>query len=258
MTLHTTTSASLDLLIPHTEPTLYARLLEIFQNRKIIFLCLIFSILMHVVFLIRFSGLENEHNLEKPVSHSVDIILSKYIPDQPPQILQEIIPVKPKPIEKPKPTPVEKTITKPAESQPVVEEKIIEEIPEEITEEAIEEEQIETEQFVQNQPNNAPSDPAFLVNEKKQYLETIAAHLDKHKFYPRSARRRHIEGGVKVSFDLLPDGNILNLKVFSGHSVLQKATSNSISSSLPMPHRPENLLALNTMKIEYTMQYALN
>jgi len=247
MTIHMTTSSSIDLLFPHEEPKLYVRLLEIIQNRKIIFLCLMFSVCMHIIFFIRFSGLENKHDINKTVSHSVDIILNKYIPNQAPKVK----PVERKEINKPKPKPIEKKIVTPTETQPVIKEKIVEEKIEEIQED----EPIE-EQFVQSIPNNVPTDPALLVDEKKQYLETIAAHLDKHKFYPRSARRRHIEGGVKVSFDLLPNGNILNLKTFSGHSALQKATSESISSSLPMPPRPENLLALNTMKIEYTMQYA--
>ena len=247
-----TTGSSIDLLIPHEEPKIYARLLEIIQNKKIIFLCLAFSVFMHIVFFIRFSGLESEHNINMPVSHSIDIVLSKYIPEQVPQIQDEIKPVKRKIIEKQKPKQVEPKIVAPAETQPVIEEKFVEEK----IEEAQEDELIE-EQFVQSIPNNAPADPSLLVNEKKQYLETIAAHLDKHKFYPRSARRRHIEGGVKVSFDLLLDGNILNLKIFSGHSALQKATTESIRSALPIPPRPESLLALNTMKIEYTMQYEI-
>jgi len=250
-----TTGSSIDLLIPHTEPKLYARLLEIIQNKKIIFLCLAFSIVIHILFLIRFSGLESKHNTNTPVSRSIDIELNRYMPEKAPEIQKKVKPIKRKIIKNPKPAPkpVEKKIVAPEKKQAVVEESITQEEPvEELVKEIIEEKQT-----LQSQVSNAPEDPALMVSEKKQYLETIAAHLSKHKFYPRSARRRHIEGEVKVSFDLLPDGNILNLKIFSGHTILQKAASESISSSLPMPQRPDSLLALNIMNIEYTMKYAL-
>jgi protein TonB len=85
----------------------------------------------------------------------------------------------------------------------------------------------------------------------------VAAHLEQHKFYPRAARRRHIEGAVQVSFELLEDGNISNLQILSGHSSLQKATEESIYQALPLPARPQTLLALQSIKIEYAMRFSL-
>ncbi|MCW9013656.1 MAG: energy transducer TonB [Gammaproteobacteria bacterium] len=248
-----TTSTSRNLLIPYTVEERLADLLALIQNRKIITFCLLFSIGLHIVFLIRFDGLENRHDSNKPISHSIDIVLNKYIPEVAPQIQQETKPVERKKVAPKKPRPVEKKIVAPVETPAVVEEQIVEDV----VEDKPIEEPPEEEQVVQSMPNNAPVDPALLVSKKRQYLETIAAHLDKHKFYPRSARRRHIEGDVKVSFDLLENGDILNLKIFSGHSTLQKATSESINNALPMPPRPESLLALNTMNIEYSMQFSL-
>lgn len=245
------TSPYANQLMPYTAQNRFADLLEIIRHRKIISLCILFSATLHVLFLIRFNGLENENHTNMPISHSVDIVLTKYVPENVPQVQQQTRPVKRKTSEKPKP--VEPVIIAAAETQPITEEHVIEEaIQEDQTEEFIEE------TVAQNQLNNAPTDPTLLNSEKTQYLEAIAAHLDKHKFYPRSARRRHIEGNVKVSFDLLQDGNILNLKIMTGHSALQKATTESINSSLPMPPRPESLLTLNTMTIEYSMQFSLN
>jgi len=249
MTISTNTYT--DQLMPYTVQNRYADLVEIIRHKKIISLCILFSVGLHIAFLIRVDGLENKNLMDMPVSHSVDITLTKYIPEDVPQIQQQTQPVKRKTIEKPKP--VEPKIVAPTETQPVVKEQVVEEV---IEEEPLEEPVEET--IAQTQANNAPVDPALISSDKALYLESIAAHLDKHKFYPRSARRRHIEGDVKVSFDLLQDGNILNLKIMSGHSALQKATSESINSSLPMPPRPESLLTLNTMTIEYSMQFSLN
>lgn len=109
-----------------------------------------------------------------------------------------------------------------------------------------------------SQPLNTPTDPALLETEKAAYLKRIAAHIDKHKFYPRAARRRHIEGKVNVSFDLLIDGRISNLHTYSGPQILQQATADSIHGALPFPERPESLHALNSITIEYAMQFALD
>ena len=233
-------------LMPYTAQNRYADFVELIRHKKIISLCILFSIGLHIVFMIRFNGLESQQLTNEPISHSVDIVLTKYIPENAPQ-LEQTQPVKRKTTEKPKP--VEPKIISPADTQPITEEQVIEE---DQTKKPIEE------TMAQNPPNNTPTDSALLNSEKAKYLKTIAAHLNKHKFYPRSARRRHIEGDVKVSFDLLQDGNILNLKIMTGHSALQKATSESINSSLPMPSRPESLLTLNTMTIEYSMQFKLN
>lgn len=228
--------------------------IQLMQDKKVITTTLIVSILIHVAMFVRFSGLQTSFDMTKDISHSVEIVLTKYVPEKPPEIEKKQTPPKP-PVKKiePKPEPV-KTLATPVK-QPLVEKTVLEDP---IEEEILEEEPVEdSEPMLETQPNNVPVDPAFLISEKERYLKVLAAHLDKHKFYPRAARRRHIEGEVKVSFDLLLDGRVLNLHTFSGHPMLQKATSDSIHKAMPMPPRPESLLALNTMKIEYAMQYAL-
>ena len=61
---------------------------------------------------------------------------------------------------------------------------------------------------------------------KQQLLETIASH----KYYPKRARRRHIEGRVEVGFVVMQDGVIENIRVAdsSGESVLDKAALDAI------------------------------
>jgi protein TonB len=61
---------------------------------------------------------------------------------------------------------------------------------------------------------------------KQQLLKTIA----EHKYYPKRARRRHIEGRVEVGFVVMQDGVIENIRVAdsSGESVLDKAALDAI------------------------------
>ncbi|MCW8855496.1 MAG: TonB family protein [Gammaproteobacteria bacterium] len=244
-------TSRLNLITPHEEWCHSKNCwLQIFQSKKIIISTLVLSIIIHAAFFIHFSGLQNKHDVNKKISHSIEIILTKITPEQS-QIEKIITPTEP---------PVKKIITeselvketnKPAKK--ILEEQPIEELEKKQPDMPIE----EPANLVSSQPLNTPTDPALINSEKEKYLKHIAAHLDKHKFYPRSAKRRHIEGDVKVSFDLLLDGYILNLHTLSGHIMLQEATSRSVHDALPLPKRPDSLLSLNTMKIEYTMLFSL-
>ena len=222
-------------------------------HNKIICLTLFLSILLHISFFINFSGLQNISENIVENSHSIELTLSKPIPNQPNKTVKNTAPNKHKPVgksqsqsQKPVATNTQKPIEKPVT---ITEEKQIEEP---VIDKTDADELAEIEHSTPT-----TNDHALLLSEKEEYMRALAEHLNKHKFYPQSARRRNIEGNIRISFDLLQDGNILNLRILSGHKVLQRATSESIKSALPMPPRPESLLALNTMKIEYAMQYAI-
>lgn len=99
---------------------------------------------------------------------------------------------------------------------------------------------------------------AELEVEKQNYLGLVAEHINSYKYYPRSAIRRGTEGEVEVSFDLQVDGSIKNLRTRGEHSVLLNASQRSIEQALPMPQRSENLLALGSIHIEFSMKYFLH
>ncbi|MFW2440457.1 MAG: TonB family protein [Arenicellales bacterium] len=91
-------------------------------------------------------------------------------------------------------------------------------------------------------------DPRLSAQARQSYLTELLSHIESHKHYPRSARRRHIEGVVQVSFRLLPEGQIDGLKVTGKRRVLQQASRNAVVASLPVPSPPEELdlpLAIN-------------
>ncbi|MGB5338917.1 MAG: TonB family protein [Gammaproteobacteria bacterium] len=82
--------------------------------------------------------------------------------------------------------------------------------------------------------------PLPLVPDKAQetYLQRLLAHIDSHKFYPRSARRRGQEGEVRVSFTLLADGSIRALQVKGSSRILRAAAERAVQSAQPMPAPP--------------------
>lgn len=83
--------------------------------------------------------------------------------------------------------------------------------------------------------------PVVVVNERENYLARLLSHIDTHKFYPRSARRRGVIGEVQVSFYLLSDGGIRDLRITGGSKLLRQAAKQAIQNALSMPQPPEKI-----------------
>ncbi len=102
----------------------------------------------------------------------------------------------------------------------------------------------------------APSNnQAQLKQMRQQYLSRIISIIQSHKRYPYSARRRHIEGDVRVSFVIDVHGNISALHIVGGSSVLRLSTRRAIEDSLPFPAASEILS--QSIHSQFVMQYRL-
>ncbi len=100
------------------------------------------------------------------------------------------------------------------------------------------------------------ADEAKRAQAKRHYLAQLLAHIERHKFYPRAARRRGLEGEISVSLTLLEGGGIRDLSVTGGHRLLRQATEDAIEASLPMPQPPEGLDL--PLELEFSIQYRLH
>jgi len=156
-------------------------------------------------------------------------------------------PPPPPPVPKPevRRKPLPKPVIEPPPTRP--------EVPE--TAELIEE-QIATSDYVQ-----APVDKPALAqvaqqDERESYLLRLLAHIDNHKFYPRTARRRGVEGEIKVAFYLRKDGSISNLQVTGGSKVLRKAAKQAVQQALSLPPPPESMPLQE--QIHFGMVYRLD
>ncbi|MBN2816204.1 MAG: energy transducer TonB [Campylobacterales bacterium] len=69
---------------------------------------------------------------------------------------------------------------------------------------------------------------------KKSFTETLISKINANKSYPSTARRRAIEGDVKVRFEILADGSVDNIEITSGKSIFEKATREAIERSFPL------------------------
>jgi protein TonB len=96
----------------------------------------------------------------------------------------------------------------------------------------------------------------LLENERESYLLQLLAHIDSHKFYPRSARRRGMEGKIQVTFYLLRDGSISGLQIKGGSKLLRKAAKQAVQQSLALPPPPESMQLQE--QIRFGMVYRLD
>lgn len=96
----------------------------------------------------------------------------------------------------------------------------------------------------------------LLQQKRQQYLQKLLSHIESFKFYPRAARRRSIEGDVKISFNLHNDGGYQQLVLDGERSVLVNATRMALEAAMPFPVPAEDLEI--SRQIEFTMVYSLS
>jgi protein TonB len=90
---------------------------------------------------------------------------------------------------------------------------------------------------------------------QETYLARLLAHIDSHKFYPRSARRRGQEGDVHVVFYLLQDGGIRALEVSGANRQLREAAQHAVQAALPLPPPPASINL--HQQVSFSMQFRL-
>ena len=89
----------------------------------------------------------------------------------------------------------------------------------------------------------------------EQYLAKLLTHIESYKYYPRVAQRRGIEGVVRVSFRLLPQGEIDQLSTSGAHMLLQKAAQAAVQQALPMLSAPAQITL--PYNVSFVMQFEL-
>ncbi len=99
-------------------------------------------------------------------------------------------------------------------------------------------------------------DEGLIKRETERYLTEVMAHIEKHKWYPKAARRRGVEGEVHVRFVLHHDGSTEGLRVESGPSMLVAAARKAVEKAMPMPSPPAGVHC--PLECEFRMRFNLN
>ena len=136
------------------------------------------------------------------------------------KIVEPIIEQKPEPV-------IEKIVEKPA---PKVIEKIVEKPVEKVaekTEKSIEENPVVTQTTPNTNPVIESISKAQIDSIEDAYLSKVKAKIEKNKVYPKIAKRLNQTGKVVVSFDILKDGKVINIRIIQ-NSKFEKLDEASI------------------------------
>jgi len=186
--------------------------------------------------------------LQKPAAQPEPVMESLPEPVQMAHNARPVISEKPKPVRKPKPVKKKQHVYKARrESKPVTEEIRQPSVP------------VEPVQVASAPAVAAPApviDEGLTEQEKQRYLADIMAHIEQHKWYPAAARRRGIQGAVKVAFLLMADGSVRHVEVEEGPKALRVAAEQAVISAEPMPMPPVDIHC--PLRCEFSMRFALN
>ncbi len=108
----------------------------------------------------------------------------------------------------------------------------------------------------QTRPAPPAIDKGVMAEARQRYLAMLMAHIEAHKFYPSTARRRGIQGDVRISFLLLADGTTKQIRANGSSRILQTAAKTAVIKAVPMPQPPSVIHC--PMHCEFAMRYALN
>ena len=147
-------------------------------------------------------------------------------PKEEEKVVEEPIPepiVKPEP---PKPEPViEKPVPKKPEKKPVQKKKPVEKKkPKKIVKKKKPVQQARRSSLKKSQAN---------PDEVNRFYKRVRVKINENKSYPKLAKRRRMQGAVKVTFTVLPSGNVSNISI-KGPKVFHNSARNAVKSAFPI------------------------
>lgn len=91
---------------------------------------------------------------------------------------------------------------------------------------------------------------------KNDYIAKVKKTINSNKFYPNSARRRGIEGSVKVEFTIQNNGKLTMVKIIQGKKIFFKAAKEAILNSFPIQGYKDNkIFPINlTLVLKYNLK----
>jgi protein TonB len=92
------------------------------------------------------------------------------------------------------------------------------------------------------------------IAKKSQFLAKIRQKINQHKSYPKIARRRGMQGKVKVKFTILANGNVGHISV-SGPKVFHNSARQAVKRAFPVSTK--NIPLSLPQSVNLTLRYQL-
>ena len=210
------------------------------------FISYFITTLLYVGVAVIFFYSKNHHYVSSEVMEekTIQMSLSTFVPEiiEPPkEIVKEV--VEPVPEEEPE---VEETIEEPL-PEPIVEkvvEKPVVKKPKPVIKKRIEKPKKKKKITKKKKPKKklkkkpsrqqaSSKQSKSTKAERNKFWTKLRVKIDRNKFYPRIAKKRGMEGSVKVKFTILANGNVGHISV-SGPKVFHKSARNAVKKAFPI------------------------
>ncbi len=90
---------------------------------------------------------------------------------------------------------------------------------------------------------------------RHSYLSSLIKKIERNKSYPRPARRRNLQGDIRVGVTVLCNGGISGLRVSGGHKLLQEAAANAVRKAAPFASPPGGVGC--PLPVSYSMRFRI-
>jgi protein TonB len=205
-------------------------------------------------------------SVNEPHEEVIELSLSQFVPEAPPQ--QSEAPVQPEQIVEEKPEPVEEEVEKEEVPEPEPEpepekvEPVVKEIP--VTTPVEKKKpipkKVQKKKKYKKKPRHkkqriSGGSPHYSAAQKNRFLAAIRQKIDRAKSYPRIAQKRGIQGVVKVSFTILPNGDVGTIRV-SGPRIFHRSARQAVERAFPVNAKkaPLRLPAKVNLSLRYRLR----
>ena len=180
--------------------------------------------------------IEQVEEVEEPIVEEEPVVEEKPVVE--PEIIKD-------PISKKEPEVKEEVIPEPIVSK-IVPKTVVKEIKKKTKNKKVKKKQ-QRQKASARKSNSSPA-------EKNQFLTNIRDKINKHKSYPRIAKKRGMQGNVNVKFTILSSGKVGNISI-SGPKVFYKSARNAVKSAFPV--NAKNAPITLPKSINITLQYQI-
>ena len=90
--------------------------------------------------------------------------------------------------------------------------------------------------------------------QKNKFLAQIRANINKHKSYPRIAKKRRMQGAVKVKFTILSSGKVGHISI-DGPKVFHNSARDAVKCAFPI--NAKNAPISLPMSVNITLRYQI-
>jgi protein TonB len=90
---------------------------------------------------------------------------------------------------------------------------------------------------------------------KSAFLAMVRQRIERHKHYPRIAKKRGMQGSVKLRFVILPDGSVKIISA-TGGTLFVRSAKEALKAAFPIPaeHAPISLPTTVNLTLRYRLR----